>query len=252
MESGGKKLKVIVVDDKTEILPMDQITDYYTVPVVFFEKNKSIYSCIITKNTNKLNHVKRLIGANNIDPSGSGISTEEKFVEWLFWRNEKNKVLSKDENIALDTLIGFEGILSIDDNSDLIKGSSEQLPDLKIMKTVIALEEPLKSAKIVLNLGDSHLQFFYSINGLVGIDYDNTQLDSNLSRSIAGNIDLYKKLVYIIAYVIPKLLDLFTNDAQNFENEFDEFKKESALNVIDSLCEINNIEIDEIKGIGEV
>ncbi|TPR50748.1 hypothetical protein [Apilactobacillus micheneri] len=242
-------------DNHTKILSKEKRTKNYYTNVLFFSKNNKVYACILAKDKNIVNNVMSLINLTNINLSSSPLSTDERIIEWIFWRGMTNKKLmepsdsSFDERVEIDNLYSFKGNDELGNGDDLISGKSPQVTDLDVTKAVLSLNDPLNAAMIALNWKGSELKFVYSMNGSVIISMNNSFLNSDISMQSTKNkyVDTYEKIIYIVALIIPKLLDLFNSDSQKFITDFDEFKQTSAKYLIKKLMNVNNIDINDIK-----
>lgn len=228
---------------RTGLLPKDQRTDEYNVPVVFYEYDDSVYVCIVTRQDNQLKKVQELINFNNIDVAVNPLSTTGNIIEWLFWRYMSKKLTLANDDTTLLNLLSFEGTILDGDTSDLLKGRSPQISNLDVTKAILALGDPLNSAMIKLNWKNSELQFTYSISGSVSVDSNSLDLSDEIVKDVSSEeMKSYTALVYITSTVLPKLIELSTEEAQEFSEGFETFKQKLATEVIEKLIKKNNLE----------
>lgn len=228
---------------KTDLLPKDQRTDEYNVPVVFYEYDGSVYVCIVTRQDNQLKKVQELINFKNIDVAVNPLSTTGNIIEWLFWRYMSKKSTLVNEDTTLLNLLSFEGTILDGDTSDLLKGRSPQISNLDVTKAVLALGDPLNSAMIRLNWKKSELQFTYTTNGSVSVDSNNLDLSDEITKDVPSEeMKSYTALVYIASTVLPRLIALSNEEAQEFSEGFETFKQKLATEVIEKLIKKNNLE----------
>lgn len=227
----------------TKILPKKDRTGEYYVPTIFYENNDEVYLCIVTKKDNALRAVRELIDNKNIDISSNYLATNQNMVEWLFWRYMSKQSSLEDGNISIDNLWSFEGNIIEGDSSDFLKGRSSQISNLDVTKAVISLGDPLTASRLSMTWAESKLDFSYSTEGIVSVDPKRTILDKNIRGGAVGLVaGTYEKLVFIISIVIPKIIDIFNNDSQNFNKKFEKFKQKQAQDLIDKLKSLNNLE----------
>lgn len=202
-----------------------------------------MYLCIVTKKDNALRAVRELIDNKNIDISSNYLATNQNMVEWLFWRYMSKQSSLEDGNISIDNLWSFEGNIIEGDSSDFLKGRSSQISNLDVTKAVISLGDPLTASRLSMTWAESKLDFSYSTEGIVSVDPKRTILDKNIRGGAVGLVaGTYEKLVFIISIVIPKIIDIFNNDSQNFNKKFEKFKQKQAQDLIDKLKSLNNLE----------
>lgn len=223
----------------TGLLPKEERTGCYYVPTVFYEKDGAVYLCVITRRSEILKAVEELV--DNIDITSNQLATNQNMVEWLFWRFMSNKNNLKDD-IFIENLFSFEGNIIEGDSSDLVKGMSTQISNLDVTKAVLSLKEPLNSLKLSMDWEDSNLSFSYSIDGIVTVDARQTTLSDSISSKRLTSIPAsYQKLVYIVAVVVPSLIEIFSFDVKNFNDNFEDFRKEQAKKLIAKLESVNEL-----------
>lgn len=137
------------------------------------------------------------------------------------------KPMLKGETIGIDNLWSFDGNVIDGESSDSLKGRSSQISNLDVTKAVLSLGDPLTASRISMDWEDSKLQFSYSINGIIAVDPRKTILDSKVSGAVVGQVArTYEKLIFIVGIVIPRLIRIFNNDLQNFNENFETFKQQ--------------------------
>lgn len=230
----------------TSILPKNERTGSYFVPTVFYENENAVYVCIVTTRDNSLSAVRELIDNTNIDIATNHLATNQNIVEWLFWRYmSHNPMLEHEDMISIDNLWSFDGNVIDGDTSDSLKGRSSQISNLDVTKAVLSLGDPLTASQVSMDWYGSKLQFSYSTDGIVAVDPRNTILSGDITGNVVGKVArTYEKLIFIVGVVIPRLIQIFGNDLQNFNENFETFKRQQALELINKLKQLNDLEDD--------
>lgn len=231
-------------ETNTKILPKSERTGEYFVPTIFYESNGSVYLCIVTRRDSALSAVEELIDTSkNIDIASNHLATNQNMVEWLFWRHMTKKPMLEGETIGIDNLWSFDGNVIDGESSDSLKGRSSQISNLDVTKAVLSLGDPLTASRISMDWEGSKLQFSYSINGIIAVDPKKTILSDKVSGAAVGQVArTYEKLIFIVGIVIPDLIIIFNNDFQNFNEKFESFKQQQALELINKLKLLNDLE----------
>lgn len=220
----------------TGLLPRQDRTGHYNIPTVFFEREGNVYVSIVTTRESALNAVRSLINNQNIDVVHNYLQTDHNVIEWLFWRYMDGSPRIDETPIEIDNLLSFEGNDLEGNPSDFLKGISSQISNLDVTKAVLALGDPLNASRMTLEWGDSILVFGYSTTGVVSVDTRNTSLADGVLDDHLGSIaKSYAVLVLIVASIIPKLLEIYNQDNQNFNANFDNFKQRQANFIINKL-----------------
>lgn len=242
----SKRKKYNSINGNEVLRPKKERTEVDTIPVVFYEKKHEVYICIATKNDYLLERVKKLIDNKNISfDLVNSLAKDNRFIEWLFWRYMENE-RNLNENISLDLITSFEGTIINGDVSDLFKGRSLQIPELNITKSILALDEALNACKLQLSWDNSALEFLYSKNGMTAINVNSTFIQNDILLKDSTDTESYKKLVFIVGFVVPKLIELFREDSEKFSNKYNEFRQDQALSVIRKLINLNDIDKEDI------
>lgn len=220
----------------TGLLPKQERTGYYNIPTIFFERENQVFVSIVTTRESALRAVRSLINNQNIDVIHNYLQTDHNVIEWLFWRYMDGSPRLDETPIEIDNLLSFEGNDLEGNPSDFLKGISSQVSSLDVTKAVLALGDPLSASRMTLEWGESILVFGYSTTGVVSVDTRNTSLaDGILDVHLDSVAKSFATLVLIVASIIPRLLEIYNQDNQNFNTSFDDFKQRQASFIINKL-----------------
>ncbi|HBC4464412.1 hypothetical protein P0E52_09870 [Enterococcus faecalis] len=228
-------------DDNDNFLPKKERLNKSDVEVFFFEYEKSVYVLILTGNEYNTRRVKMLIGDENILSRNKEYMIDSDIFNWLFYiYTDKEGII--DNSITLENINGFVG--NVTDDANVFTGTSYQTTELIVTKAFISNGGELKN--ITLRVRNSDVDLTCMIN-----DCSTVIVNNSVSQKLRILDSLDKKtffLLYLYGYLIPKLKQLYEEEAVKFINEENpKFSKRIGLEVIRSIIEKNNIGVEDLK-----
>jgi len=160
---------------------------------------------------------------------------------WLFYvYTERDGALNQDTQ--LENITGFVG--NVTDDANIFTGESYHTTELVVTKAFISNGGELK--KIQLRVRDRDADITCMVN-----EHSAVVLSSNLSYKLRI-LDSTEKstflLLYLYAYLILKLKQLYNDESEKFINEDNpNFSRKIGIDVIKSIVEKNNITMKDIQ-----
>lgn len=232
---------------KTNLKSHEDIVYHEKVDVIFYKIDLHFYVIFVTSDPVLIDHLKELIGTENI----VSINIENSLFSWIYWKYRENDK-NIDDQYRVPFITAFTGILEGEAEDDtLLNGKSADVSNLGAVDFHIAVGERLQSVGIQLEKLNSETdspmsQLFFKFDNLqsLAIDFKQsimtdikyTVSDSQgRSEEETDRIRYFSLLIYLNAYIIPKLRNLYAIDEQNFDNELYGFRVRLANKILDDL-----------------
>ncbi|EAF4498554.1 hypothetical protein CYH14_07220 [Listeria monocytogenes serotype 1/2a] len=230
-------------DDNDNFLPKKERLNNSDVDVFFFEYEKRVYVLILTANEYNTCRVKLLIGDERISRSNKEYMIDSDTFNWLFYiYTDKEGII--DSSITLENISGFVG--NVTDDANVFTGTSYQTTELIVTKAFISNGGELKN--ITLRVRNSDVDLTCMIN-----DVSTVIINDSVSQKLRILDSLDKNaffLLYLYSYLIPKLKQLYEEEAVQFiKEENPKFSKRIGLEVIRSIVEKNDIVVGDFKSL---
>lgn len=232
---------------KTDLKSHEDIVYEERVDVIFYKDDVNFYVIFVTSDPVLIDHLKNLVGIENL----VNINIENNLFSWIYWKYRENNRNIADQ-YRVPFINAFTGILEGEAEDDtLLNGKSADVSNLGAIDLHIAVGEHLQSVGIQLEKLNTEQnsplsQLFFKFDHLQSLAVDFKQsimTDTEYTVSDAqGNSEeqndrlrYFSLLIYLNAYIIPKLRSLYSVDEENFDNEFYEFRVRLANKVFNDL-----------------
>lgn len=161
---------------------------------------------------------------------------------WLWWKySNNNREISSFFKIPVMT--AFVGNIGDMDNDSKITGKSEDIGDMGALALHVATDEKLRSIGLQLIELDNNenkvfdVTFKFDEFSTIMVNSRKSSVNNSSIVQQDGVIvedrtsDYMKTIVFIYAYVIPKLKDLFFHNQDDYEDNYLDFRNDMALKV---------------------
>lgn len=245
---------------KTDLKRHEDIVYKEHVDAIFYKDDLNFYVIFVTSDPVIIDHLKLLVGIENI----VNINIENNLFSWIYWKyRENNKSISNQYRVPF--INAFTGVLEGEAEDDtLLNGKSADVSNLGAIDLHIAVGEHLQSVGIQLeklNSEKSHAlsQLFFKFDHVQSLavdfkqsiitdaEYTVSDTDGN-SEEKNERFRYFSLLIYLNAYIIPKLIDLYSDDEQHFDDEFYEFRVRLANKVFNNLIK-HGVGIDKYEAL---
>lgn len=225
--------------DKTNLKSQEENVSVDVVQVAFLCIGND-YSVIIHSADN---HILSKITSDLI---GQDILIQEtldlSLFSWLWWKySNNNREISSFFKIPVMT--AFVGNIGDMENDSKITGKSEDIGDMGAVALHVATDEKLRSIGLqLIELDNNENKVFdvtfkfdefstIMLNSRKSFFNNSSMISQDGGLVLDRTTEYMKTIVYIYAYVIPKLKDLFFHNQDDYEDNYLDFRNDMALKV---------------------
>ncbi|WP_419154864.1 hypothetical protein [Weissella minor] len=230
---------------RTDLLPHEKNVHEEKIQVVFFKTKNTFSYTVRTKDKVLLQRINENLIGNDLYQQKT--IDDLRLFSWIYWKYSDSKKL--DSSFEVPFMTAFVGNIGDTNDDSKITGKSEDISQMGAIDLHIATDEKIKTVGLKLleknNSDDLYeIQFKFDNELTLVIDASKTTLPDGITHIDVNDEHDYiedrnkhyiGKIVFVYAYVIPKLETLFASDEANFEDHYMEFRNQRAIEVYKKL-----------------